>query len=212
MAIPTGFNLNSFKSSIGKHGVYRPQYFYVNIIPPKTIGNTQLSKDISLRCETAGLPGIDLIDGFNGTRYGYGSAEFIPQTIAHRPVMLSFVIDEGTPGTGSYVHNYFLRWMNSIMNFNMPGGTLQSNGTISHQTTGSFDTFEVGFRDDYATTVQINQLATTGAITNTIELYQAFPISLSPIELSWNDQDQVARLNVVMTYRSFSYTSTNLNT
>ena len=211
------FDLSEFRSNVLDKGVMRTQFFYVTINNPPALVGAFNTRDLTLRCEAAALPGIDLTDASQGPRYGYGPAEFIPSNIAIRPITLTFVLDEGVSvgadnKGGSDVQAYFMTWLNSIVNFHNPGGTAPSVGnkpstTVTHKGT-NYQAYEVGYRDDYATSVDITVLNAVGEKTTTVKLYQAFPINVSPVELSWGENDQIARIQVTMTYRSFEYNMT----
>jgi hypothetical protein len=131
-------DFQNFIGHIKDKGVMRTTLFKVNIpVPQYLSGQDLVSKDVlSLRCESTALPGLDLIDGYSGPRYGYGPAEFIPYNIAYKPINFVFILDEGVE-----VQKFFLQWMSSIVNFNNPkNGTLLTPVT---KKTGSFSAYEV---------------------------------------------------------------------
>lgn len=196
-------DLNKFKSQIFDKGVLRTQYFDVAINIPNYLKSEGITvRDvINVRCEATALPGIDLIDGYNGPRYGYGPQEYIPYNVGYRPINFTFIIDEG-----SIVQTFFLRWMNSIVNFNNKDGNNLS-GTVNHAGT-VFGTYEVGFKDDYSTNIDITVYKTSGEVASTVKLYRAFPISISDIQLAWGDNDQIAKLVVPITFKDFEYNKT----
>lgn len=203
--ISTGrFSINAFRSEIHSKGVMRPQYFHVEIHRPKTLEKAYSDiTNIALRCESTVLPGIDLQDGYNGPRAGYGVKEYIPYNVDHKPINFTFIMDEGT-----YVQDFFLRWMNSIVNFNNQTSSSTVNKDVIHYSyRGSklYDAYEVGYKDDYSTIVSIYGYNPLGEQTFNVNLYQAFPISISDVQLTWNDTDQIGRLTVPISFKNFEY-------
>jgi hypothetical protein len=197
------FNINAFRSEILNKGVMRPQYFHVDIGVPEYLQKAYNDiTSISLRCESTALPGIDLSDGYSGIpRAGYGVKEYIPYNVEHKVINFTFLLDQGT-----YVQDFFLRWMSSIVNFNNPGGgTL--NTKISHGYNNvTFNAYEVGYKDSYCSpAVSIYTYNPQGEQTISVKLYRAFPISLTEVPLTWNDTDQIGRLTVPMTFKDFEY-------
>lgn len=194
------FNINAFRSEILNKGVMRPQYFHVDIGVPTYLQKAYKDiTNISLRCESTVLPGIDLVDGFNGPRAGYGVKEYIPYNVDHRTINFTFIMDESTN-----VQDFFLRWMSSIVNFNNQTSSTVSNKDVNHNG-ASFNAYEVGYKDSYSTTATIYGYNPRGDQTFSVKLYRAFPISISEVPLTWNDTDQIGRLTVPMTFKDFEY-------
>jgi len=201
------FNIGAFISEIKTRGVMRTQFFHVDIGVPKYMQNMYnlAEKDsISMRCEATALPGIDLADGFGGPRAGYGVKEYIPYNVEHKAINFTFILDQETR-----VHDFFMRWINCIVNYNNNYGT-SLNSKVDHGGI-NFNTYEVGYKEDYASTMNVYTYNPNGDETFNVQLFQAFPISVSEVPMTWNDTDKIGRLTVPITFKSFKY-QTNLST
>jgi hypothetical protein len=73
------------------------------------------------------------------------------------------------------------------------------------------DTFNVSYERDYVTKIVIKQLDEKDNTTYEIELEDAFPRSLSMMELNNSAQNQTHRLNVVFAYRRWRRTDNPVN-
>lgn len=196
--VTSGFSLNSFMTDIRTRGVVKTNSFIAVIDPPqgmidKGYAGSEM-KRVAIRCDSASLPSMALTTQ-EFMRYGYGSLETIPYNVNFEPVNLSFILD-----SQAEIYTFFYRWMNSIVNFNFSGGI---GGTINY---GGVDmkAYEVGYKSTYASTVHI--LVYNEDSDNIIEvtLYQAFPSSLSEVNLNWESNSEIIKLNIPINYRDFS--------
>lgn len=73
-------------------------------------------------------------------------------------------------------------------------------------------THEVGYMDDYATNITINQLNEQDEIVYSVILLDAFPTMCTPLTLSNEDRDQYARLQTMFMYRRWEKAEDNVST
>ena len=172
------FSISSFVSRISGKGLARTNRFRVTFTSPPIGGNSEDYRQISLNCEAAELPGRDLTT--TDSRI-YGPTFKMPYMTNYNDVSFTFLCD------ASLVEKrVFDDWM-SIIN-----------------PTGSFD-FQ--YRDNYVSTVTIDQLTDNEIMTYSCELVEAFPIQVNAMPVNWGD-DNFHRVTVTMTYRYWKETGT----
>lgn len=169
-------NINDFKSSF-KTDLARPNKFEVNIpIPLTMLPYVNSAKTLNYRCEHASLPGRTLATTEQKT---YGPIEKFPYLTTYTDLDLTFIIDDDMSQKV-----FFDAWLNYI------------NPTYN---------YNIRYKSDYATTVTITQFDVTNQPSYSINLYDAYPISLNQLDLDWAG-DGYHKLNV-----TFAYTRWNNN-
>lgn len=188
MALP--MNIDTLKGTIGKRtGVAKTNRFaiymnlpIVSINPTRILSNVVSGnfnpmqilndpRDISLLCESCSLPGRQITTTDHVTRI-----KTIKKTYGYlnEDVSFSFLL------TGDYyIKSCFDEWQNGIINY--------ERGTIN-------------YREDYVSNVIIQQLNEKNIPIYTCTLRNAFPTTVSSIELSNAGENQIARVNVTMSY------------
>jgi len=69
-------------------------------------------------------------------------------------------------------------------------------------------TFDVNYRNDYVTTVRVNQYDNQNNLAYSIDLYDAFPVAVNQIDLDWSADGHI-KLVVVFEYRYWKNNSLN---
>lgn len=128
-------------------------------------------RDLSLLCESTTLPGRTITT----TEYMTSpKSRKQPYGFINDDVSFTFLL------TGDYyIKNIFTEWQNQIMN--------QQN-------------YELSFKDDYVSTVIIQQLNDKNIPIYTCQLNNAFPVSVSSIDLSNTNESTAARVTVSFAY------------
>lgn len=188
MALP--MDIDTLKSTIGKRGgVAKANRFavYMNL-PILSINPTSLltnvasgnfnplqvfndPRDISLLCESCSLPGRQFVTLEHQTKM-----KPIKKTYGyiHEDVTFSFLL------TGDYfIKTVFDSWGESIVNYNSG---------------------ELNYRDDYVSDVIIQQLNEKNVPVYTCTLVNAFPTTISAVELANTNENQIARVSITMAY------------
>ncbi len=183
-------SIDDLKSTISKRdGVARSNRFSVymnipiisisltNIVTNLLKGNNALAgtvnnpRDISVLCETTGMPGFD-VNTFE-TAYGIKRRK-IPQAFDKQDIQLTFMV------TNDYFSRNFLdTWCNSVIN--------KLDGTIN-------------YKSDYASDIVIQQLDVKNFPIGGVKLYNAYPISVQEIPLSNNNDNDVTKITATFTY------------
>lgn len=190
--------INNLRSYISKNDVLSNNLFYVSFTPPKFYATSglQFSKDLSLLCHNASLPGVSF-----GTsdvrRYGVGVTEKKPTFPIFTDLSLTFIGD----GRGA-VRNFFYNWMDNTIKFSQHGG-----GPVLQ----TYSPFEVAYKDDYAVRMEIIVLDRHNRKIFVTEINEAFPIALGDQSLSWNDNDSLMSVPVTFTYYNWKSQSIDVS-
>lgn len=163
-------SINDFKASFRKE-VARPHKFDVNIpIPLTLIPYVASAKSLNYRCENASLPGRTFATTEQKT---YGPIEKYPYLNTYTDVDMTFIVDDDMSQKV-----FFDAWMNYI-------NPLYNNN--------------LRYKGDYSTVITVNQYDVTNNISYSVNLYDAYPISMNQMDLDWS-ADGYHKLNVTFAY------------
>jgi hypothetical protein len=163
-------NINDFKSSF-RTDLARSNRFDVNIpIPLTLIPYVSTAKQLNYRCENANLPGRTFATVEQKT---YGPIEKYPTLTSFTDMDLTFIIDDNMNQK-----IFFDAWLNYI--------NPQYNNNFR-------------YKSDYSTVITINQYDVTNNLTYSINLYDAYPISMNQMDLDWSG-DGFHKLTVTFAY------------
>jgi hypothetical protein len=171
-------SINDFRTSFNVD-VARPSRFDVQIpLPVKLLMYYNTATSLNFRCETAELPSIS----FGTTEQKiYGPTEKYPNQLIYNDSTFTFIVSDDMREK-----IFFDGWM-QLINPN--------------------STYDFGYKGDYSTTIQVNQYDVTGALTYSVSLIDAFPISVNQLDLDWSNTDSHHKLSVVFAYHSWQNTS-----
>lgn len=175
------FTLRNFKSEVLSRGLSKPNRFEIVITVPSGLSDAFSPKEgklVSLFCETTNLP-----PQFIGVRQQriYGPAYQRPYAVEYggEGITMTFLIDQQMD-----VKAFFDAWVSKIVD--------------------PFQYF-VYYPSTYiANTIEIHQLNDKNQYEYSIYLEDAFPRSVSLVELNNAAQNQVNRLNVTFAYRRWA--------
>lgn len=180
------FNISSFKSNIK---VVRPNLFYAEFSTlPKfaTLGiNQNITSTFQFRCEATEMPGktIATVD-----EQAYGPTKKFAYEVTYNDINLQIIASEDMTE-----RTFFEKWMNNII-------------TPTDMNFGNFKGGLSKYYDDYASsTLKIHQINEKGQKICTYTLYNAYPIQLSPMNLSWEETNTYQRFTATITYRHHIY-------
>jgi hypothetical protein len=131
-----------------------------------------------MRCEETHLPGRTLATA--DLKIGSSPVEKYPYATTFNDIDLTFMLDD------TMNHKVFFdAWMNYI----------------------SPDyTWNLRYKEDYATTITINQYDAQNKKSYSVDLYEAFPISMNQLDLSWGSEGY-HKLNITFAYTSWKNNS-----
>lgn len=203
------FNISNFRSEIGENGVLRNNRYLVTFVAPKYLRDGTRSRtstdSITLRCETAQLPGMQFATIDGPPRLGYGPIESTPYGVTFEDLSLTFIVDKN-----SYVHKFFYDWVNCIVNYNNEGRVTPAGNRGPVQ---GMKTYEVGYRADFSTNINITvydgirntQTKEEGPVL-TATAYNAYPKALPSVDLTWQPTDEVVKLTIPFSYTDYNIT------
>ena len=164
-------SISEFKSSF-RTDLARPSRFDVLIPIPVVLFASPLvtSKSLTYRCEAAVLPGRTFETHDQKT---YGPIEKFPHLTSYTDVDLTILMDDDMKQKYA-----FDAWLDNI------------NSPIDNN---------YSYKDQYSTTITINQYDVTNKLSYSVDLYEAFPTSVNQLDLDWSN-DGVHKLSVTFAY------------
>lgn len=166
MSVQLSSFINSFSNELA-----RPSKFDVTIIPISSNINPALLRQLTLRCETAELPGRTF--GTVEQKFGSNPTLKFPVHTSYNDLTLNFII------SGDMSEKLFFdSWMESI------------NPTL---------TFDFNYKENYQATIYINQYDLDSNTTYQCILYNSYPIVVNQLDLDWST-DSFHKLSVVFAY------------
>ena len=206
------FNVNRFKQNINDFGYLKNNKFEVFVQSPKFLQNkyirigrretniNDLNNLLRFRIEQVIAPGVSL-QSIDTSRYGVGPTQKMPYNAQYFDTTFSVLLDKNTD-----LWDFWYNWTNGIFNFN--GQEPDGNNVFE----GSWiPTYSVEYKDEYSSTMMIVIYNDVGETVKTINLYEAFPSSIKNIPLGWNDNVNLMRLAISVTYSNYTIVGTNLN-
>lgn len=199
------FNINAFRAEMRRNTVLNTHSYLVQFSPFSV--NSKLNeymepdaRNLILRCDSAILPGIDLLTNDNIRRYGYGPVESAAHGIQFGQARFTWIVD-----SRAKVISFFNDWMSSIVNFDSRGGNLIS---VESDFRDEFYPYEVGYKDDYANSnLKIFVYDSRHDTVAEYQLFDVFPQRIEDVPLSWSDSDSIIRLSVQMAYTDMKITT-----
>lgn len=178
-------SLSNFKNSIASRGgLAKPTAFEI-ILPTNNLSDfdmqsTRMGETLNLLCNATTLPGDQIVT--NDRSIGL-KPELMPYTYSQPDIQLTFYL------TNDYlVKRYFDNWKAKIIN---------DDGTLN-------------FKDNFASNVDIYQLNQAVPWSKTennnrgyvygVKLYEAFPTTITEIQLNAASQNAIVELNVQLSY------------
>jgi len=189
-------SIDNLKASISKRGgLAKANRFNVIFTPPKqSLLNLNLEslvgsaisgnfdpkafindpRDISLLCQSAQLPGRQI----STIDYiAHKQQVPIPYTVINEDIGLKFLLTNDY-----YIKVMFDNWQQSIINM---------------------ESYKIGYKKDFSTDVVIQQLNEKNVPVYGVRLENAFPTTISAIELDNSSESTVQELNVTLSYDNF---------
>jgi hypothetical protein len=162
--------INDFKSSFSGD-ISRQNRFDVNITLPLTLlPYVKAARNLTFRCENANLPGRTLSTTEQKT---YGPVEKHPYLTTYNDIDLTFIMDDDM--SSKLLFDGWLNYINPTYNYNFR------------------------YKENYATTITVNQYDVSNQLSYSVNLYDAYPISVNQLDLDWNS-DGYHKLTVTFAY------------
>jgi hypothetical protein len=204
MTSSTGFNIQDFKSNIGKDGVLQNNKFLVTISNPQQFVNVGL---LQFRASDIRIPGVSF-ETLNTHRYGVGPIQKFPTNVNFTDIGITFIEDKH----GS-IWNSMNSWTRKIFNY---GGVNTVDGispssvfyqeqyTLEYKNTYSTNIVIQVFNNEAENDTYIGALGSDIKATLIITLLDAYPISMHDVPLSWSDNNNLFKTTVDFTFRDYN--------
>lgn len=197
-------NINRFRTNINKKGVLKNNKYEVifgfrqgHYLAQKNLTDQEL---LTLRCDSASLPGVAFSSADGPPRLGYGPIEKHPYSPMFEDLTLTFMVD-----AGSRVHKTLYEWINCIVRFDGAAGATDINRANpgGNGLNTKARAYEVGYRDSYAASMEVNVYRDTGQKALTFKAFNVFPMGFPQVNMNWNEGD-ILRLSIPFAYTDFS--------
>lgn len=213
----TIFGVEQFKSALNVYGIQPTNLYRVSIASPRVLSNYNLfnqnpnrptlspnpdaGRILGFYCTDINIPGISLATT-EIRRYGVGAFQRMPYTPIFADTTFTFLAD----GTGN-IHTFFNDWMRNIVNYSMGR---QSFGASSYNTFNGAAAYEVSYKADYESPgITIEVFDKTGRLQQVITMYQAYPINIGEVTMSYSTTDDIARIPITFTFRDYEVVYSN---
>lgn len=170
----SSFSLQNFKHTVLGEGLARVNRFEVLLTAPVSLPSYQYLGKTALYCEVSNFPPITLnVKPFK--IFGPSYQRPISSEYGGDGMSMTFHVDR-TMG----IKRFFDDWIQKVVDVNG---------------------FFVSYQNEYVSRIYVRQLDEANNVTYEIELLEAFPRSISLMELNNTAQNQTHRLNVIFGYR-----------
>lgn len=197
------FNVEEFRSRLNANkGLMRTNKFHIRIPVPQVLlggayNGTPVSRYMEFYIQDASMPGYDLVIG-NVRRWSYGPNEARPYSGNVNAFQMTINVD----GNGD-THELISRWISAIMPHDITRGI---SGSYTHGG-GTNNQYLLTYKNRYATSIEVTAFREDGAPTMSFELIEAFPSNITPINVSWGDNNQIAQFQATFQYLDFTKTT-----
>ena len=157
-----------------ENGYAVPNRFEVIILAPKRLTNYAEQRKVSLRCETVTIPGRNLNTLTDGNPYG-PTREVVDGVTYAEDISMTF---QASSGLEERV--FFEDWQELAFNK---------------------QTWNVGYYNDYVSTVEIYLMDRQDQRRYGIKLIEAFPKTIGPTELSQASNNEIIKIPVSFSFR-----------
>lgn len=184
-------SISAFASTIGKRGIARNNRFLVLIPPLRAInmfsnplmnsiidqiapnfsGNSSLG--IALICSATELPGRTFMT--SDKREYPQPIENVPYMESPGEMTMKFIL-----GRDMFEYFFFQQWANDVIHRN---------------------TNLLNYYDEYTTSIIVSQLDENDNVIASVELEKSWPVSVSPVQMAFSNQNQFAELSVTFKFK-----------
>lgn len=180
------FNINTLKSNLS---IVRPNLFYAELLLPQDVSTawyyknnrSNINSTFSLRCEASELPGKTIATSDD---VAFGPTKKFAYETVYTDVNLQIIASEDMRE-----RQVFELWMDRTVTNTSKDFSTYTGGLIKY-----YDSYASG-------RVTLNQINDAGKVIAKYTLYNAFPIQLSPMNLSWEETNTYQRFTTTITYR-----------
>jgi len=189
------FDVSEFSANIGAYGgLQNPSKFRCRAFSP-----TGSAPFFEFLCESANEPGLTVASALVFP-LGYGAPVDVPLVPGYGEFQITCYLDNA-----GNVQGFLTKWQQAVVNsYYAPGGA------TAGQAQGAYP-FQVSYSADYWGTLELDKFDQSGNVVRTVQVYGAWPKSISGIAHSWSGKDQIATIQVTMAMRSWTASDMNSN-
>ena len=197
------FNISKFKSTFeGFGGPAKTNLFEVTMGQPKWLINAEDEdkgkfgpREFTMFCSAVKFPGVAI----NTTTYDYVGqlSKIIPSTLTNPgPITCTFICD-----SDHHTMRFFHLWARHVLNYSASGGV--------HSEWKNKLRYEVGFKDDYVSDLEIKHYSTDSRANSYYSalLQGAYPTSVGEIALSWEGGGEYMTIDVTFAFDNYEYSA-----
>lgn len=192
------FNVSEFRSQVFNkkfEGLSDPSKFEVLITPPPFLTTFELSmRELSFFCYSSNLPSR-VINTIDYKYQGYGQTNKMPSVPLVDNLNLLFYSDSNFE-----IMNYFHQWMEYIVETGNPTTDIRDSSRAWR---------EIAYKENYATTIELRGLKSTGKESNRYTFYNAFPLTIGEVSVGWEMDAEIIRIPVALAYDYYTLEKTN---
>jgi len=193
------FNISRFKTTLDKFGgPGRSSLFEVRIPVFKVETSSGITeRDFSFFCSGVNFPGINIETG-QFSAVAQLTTQF-PLEMSSQPINATFMVD-----SDHQVLQFFHNWIQRVLNYSSSGNSFSAiDGDLD---IGQMP-FELGYKDDYACTMNIRHYSveSTGTKYYEVILENCFPYAVGDLDLNWQNTDSYLTMPVTFAYDRIRY-------
>lgn len=188
------FSINDFNSKINRYGLSKSNLFHVVVNTPPCLQSEFSSEfygtGLQFFCRSAEVPDMAIE---TVPVYHQGTGLPVQRTNGMRMSNLNtvFMLD-----SEFRVKHFFHGWLQRMYNYSIDNIHGEVDGQLP---------YEIGYPDDYKTTVTVTQFSSNSTDNfYTYRYLNAFPTTIGSVSLSWETQNEIATLPVSFTFESVS--------
>lgn len=190
----SAFSVENVKQAIYKYNISRTNLGEVRIpVPPllfqRKPNYSNFVPLISLYTESFIIPSMGMATS-EARRYGEGPTTKQAYLPLNADLTFSIICD----GRG-IIHSFFYNWMKTMVRAN--------DRNLSGDTTEYSFPFEVSYFKDYAVDIDLYVYDEKSDRVMISTIYNAFPVFASELQYNWNSNNDLARMNITMTYEYY---------
>lgn len=179
------FNINDFRGQMTGGGARSTLFEVVLTLPP--VAMNMDTEKFSFMCKATSLPGSTV--GTMEIPY-FGRVTKFPGDRTFEDWQVTVINDESFD-----IRNGFEQWSKAIASYNTENQSIRSSGATSNP-------------NSYVANAIVNQYGKEGEIIKQVTIVNIWPTMISPIELNWENNNQVEQFDVTFAYDYFQSDST----
>ena len=191
------FNIGRFRAEVSGADSILPTHSFLTVFAPmpwaiKKFPAGNLDSLLTMRCDNAVLPSINLLQEQNIRRYGFGPVENVAYGVNVGDFTLQFIVDKD-----ALVVEFFEEWLNLIVNRDSFGGANMNNNKIG----GLRRPYEIAYKDTYACP-NVNVFVYDRSQNAVMEyhIYDVFPTGIQSMNMSWSEENTLMKLNITFSF------------